>query len=158
MPALAEIPRGANVLVLSRADPQPAYAPSFLGHVIAMLTWQDLRLALQETATLAARNGVTDPQSVHRLHEQAGGWIAGLTWMLERPYGEGGVNEVVHDGVDTIFECIAGLMFDHTPQEVREVLMKNAFLPQVSPQKAEAVTGMPGSIRYLEDLHRRLHG
>ena len=153
--ALAEIPPGANFIVLSRADAPPAYAPSLVGKTISVVTWDELRLAPDETERLAAAGGVTDPHIVQRLHQQAGGWIAGLTLMLERLHRGGSLDELDGDGLDTVFEYFAGLMFDHTSAETREILMKTAFLPQVSAQYAEAVTGKADAIRHLDELHRR---
>ncbi len=153
--ALAEIPPGANFLVLSRADAPPAYAPSLVGKTISVVTWDELRFAPDETERLAAARGVTDPHIVQRLHQQAGGWIAGLTLMLERLHRGGSLDKLDGEDVDTVFEYFAGLMFDHTSAETREILMKTAFLPQVSAQYAEAVTGKADAIRHLEELHRR---
>lgn len=83
--ALGEISVGSNVIVLSRADAPPAYAPCLVNRIIAEITWNELRLALDESLIVAAASGVTDGSVVQRLHERAGGWIAGLTLMLERP-------------------------------------------------------------------------
>jgi LuxR family maltose regulon positive regulatory protein len=153
--ALAEIPLGANFIVLSRADAPPAYAASLVGKTISVVTWDELRLAPEETERLAAAVGVTDPHIVQRLHQQAGGWIAGLTLMLERLHRGGSLDKLDGEDVDTVFEYFAGLMFDHTSAETREILMKTAFLPQVSAQYAEAVTGKMNAIQHLEELHRR---
>ena len=153
--ALAEIPPGANCIVLSRADAPPAYASSVMGKIISVVTWDELRLTPDETQKLAAAVGVTDPHIVQRLHQQAGGWIAGLTLMLEHLHRGGGLDKIEGDGVDIVFEYFAGLIFDQASAETREILMKTAFLPQVSAQYAEAVTGKTNAIEHLEELHRR---
>ena len=153
--ALAEIPLGANCIVLSRADAPPAYASSQLGKTISVISWDKLRLAPEETQRLAAAVGVTDAHIVQQLHQQAGGWIAGLRLMLERLQRGGELDKLDGEGVDTVFEYFAGLMFDHASTETREVLMKTAFLPQVSAQYAQAVTGKTNAISHLEELHRR---
>src|SRR5579859_94907 len=110
--ALAEISVGSNVIVLSRADAPPAYAPCLVNRIIAEITWNELRLALDESLIVAAASGVTDGSVVQRLHERAGGWIAGLTLMLERPQRDRDLHDLDSESVDTIFEYFAGLLFD----------------------------------------------
>ena len=154
--ALAEVPPGSNILVLSRAGPPAAFADALVNQMITLVSWEDLRLSLDETTAIAATKGITDSKLLRILQEQSTGWIAGVTLMLER-MGRGGSLEGLHrtEALDTVFDYFAGLIFDNASDETRDVLMKTAFLPRVGAALAEAITGKANAIRYLEDLHRR---
>lgn len=154
--ALAEVPPGSNVIVLSRADPPPAFADALVNQTISLVSWEELRLTPEETTAIALSRGVTDSNLLRTLHEQSAGWIAGVTLMLER-LRHGGSLEALQraEALDTVFDYFAGLIFDNASEEMCDVLMKTAFLPRVSAALAEAVTGKTGAIRLLEELHRR---
>ncbi len=154
--ALAEVPPGSNVIVLSRTDPPPAFAEALVNQSIATLTWEELRLTQEETTVIAASKGITDGNLLRTLHDQSDGWIAGVTLMLER-LRRGGSLETLQraETMDTVFNFFAGLIFDHASDEIREVLMKTAFLPRVSASLAEAVSGKTNAIEHIEELHRR---
>ncbi len=154
--ALAEVPPGSNVIVLSRADPPAVFAELLVNQTIATVVWEVLRLTKEETALIAAARGITDKALLGTLHEQSAGWMAGATLMLER-LRDGDSLETLGKGeaMDTVFNYFAGLIFDNVADETREVLMKTAFLPRVSAALAEAVTGKPNAIEHVEELHRR---
>jgi LuxR family maltose regulon positive regulatory protein len=154
--ALAEIPARANLIVLSRAEVPSHYAPALVCQTISVLNWQELRLSANETKSLAAVNGIADSRIVERLHSQAEGWIAGLTLMLERLRRGADVERFESgEGTETVFDYFAGLLFDHASTETCDVLMKTAFLPQITATYAEIVTGNSNAIRHVEELHRR---
>ncbi len=154
--ALAEVPPGSNVIVLSRTDPPPAFADAQVNQTIAVVSWEELRLTPEETTAIGTSRGITDKAILRTLHEQSTGWMAGVTLMLERL--RGGANlETLSQGevMDTVFNYFAGLIFDRAPDETKEVLLKTAFLPRVTASLAEAVTGNSNAIEPIEELYRR---
>ena len=154
--ALAEVPPGSNIIVLSRTDPPPMFADTLVNQTIATVTWEELRLTQEETTAIAASRGITDKTVLRSLHEQSTGWMAGVTLMLERLRGGKGLGALAQgEARDTVFNYFAGLIFDHAPAETKEVLMQTAFLPRVDAVLAEAVTGRPDAIKPIEELHRR---
>lgn len=154
--ALAEIPPSVNLLVLSRTDPPSTLASSVIAQTIALVSWGELRLAPEETEVFALARGINDPRMLRSLHQQSGGWIAGLTLMLERLHSGMSLDKLNSTGgLDTVFDYFAGLIFDQGTEEFRDILMRTAFLPRVSAALAETVTGKPDAIRSLEDLYRR---
>src|SRR5262249_39089441 len=56
--AMAEVPPGVHLVVLSRVEPPPAYAPLLASGAIAVLDGSELRLAPDETAAIAQRRGI----------------------------------------------------------------------------------------------------
>lgn len=153
---LAEAPLGSNIIVLSRADPPRAFADANITQTITLVSWEDLRLTLEETTAIAVSKGITESNLLRTLHEQSTGWIAGVVLMLER-LRRGGSIEAPHQAetLNTVFDYFAGLIFDNASEEMRDVLMKTAFLPWVNSTLAEVVTGIPQAIRHPEELHRR---
>ncbi len=154
--ALAEIPSLANVIVVSRADAPSPFAAFVVNQTIVSVSWEELRLIPEETAAIALARGITDPGIIESLNQASSGWVAGVTLMLERVV-KGDDIEVIKraEGVETVFDYFAGLFFDNSSGEAREVWMKTAFLPRISAALAEMVTGNPQAIRHIEALHRR---
>lgn len=154
--ALAEVPPGSNVIVLSRAAPPPGFAGALVNQTIALVSWEDLRLTAEETTAIAASRGITDKSLLRTLQEQSTGWIAGVTLMLERlRRGKGLESLQGAEALETVFDYFAGLIFEHASEEMRDVLMKTAFLPRMSASLAEAVAGKRNAIGHIEELHRR---
>ena len=135
--ALAEVPPGSNIIVLSRADPPPVFAEEMVNQTIATVTWEELRLTQEETTTIAASRGITDKADLVALYEKSTGWMAGVTLMLERLRG-GTKPDALGQGeaLDTVFNYFAGLIFDKASDETREVLMKTGGLPRISAKLA----------------------
>ena len=82
---LSEIPPGIAVVILSRTELPAPLARVRASSRMALLEWHDLRLTEQESLMLAALLG---PKGMSRdalrsLHEQAGGWAAGLVLLLQ---------------------------------------------------------------------------
>ncbi len=154
--AIAEVPQGSNIIVLSRADPPSAFADAILDQTITLVLWEELRLTPKETAAVAANLGIKENRILRFVHEQSAGWIAGVTLMLER-LRRNESPEAPHqsEALETVFDYFAGLIFDNASDESREVLAKTAFLPRLNTAFAEAVTGKTNAIRYLEEFHRR---
>jgi len=156
MAALAEVPQGSNIIILSRAAPPPGFAGALVNQTIALVSWEDLRLTAEETTAIAASRGITDRNLLRTLHEQSTGWMAGVTLMLERlRHGESLESLQRAEALETVFDYFAGLIFDNASDEMRDVLMKTAFLPRMSAALVEAVTGNADAIKYIEDLHLR---
>ncbi|MEQ1887538.1 MAG: hypothetical protein ABL967_20950, partial [Bryobacteraceae bacterium] len=127
-----------------------------VNQTIAVVSWEDLRLTEAETTVIAQSRGIADRTVLRTLHEQSTGWMAGVTLMLERLHRGGNLETLQRaETMDTVFNYFAGLIFDHASDELREVLMKTAFLPRVSAALAEAVTGKTNVIEHIEELHRR---
>jgi LuxR family maltose regulon positive regulatory protein len=154
--ALMEVPPGANIIVVSRADPPAVFVELFVNQRIAVITWDDLRVTTEETTAIAASRGIAEGSALLALHAQSGGWMAGVTLMLER-LRDGEALEKLHrtEALDTVFEYFAGLIFDNASEQMRHVLMKTAYLPWVNSTLADLVTGIPQAIRHVEELHRR---
>jgi LuxR family transcriptional regulator, maltose regulon positive regulatory protein len=151
-----EIPEGVNVLYISRTDPPGAFARHAATGRVAIVDWTDLRLTLDETRQIAAVKQPIGETTLIRLFEQCEGWAAGLTLMLERIARTGVIPESIEaETREAVFNYFAGTFFDKQPADARQVLLRTAFLPHVSPSLAEALTGSSTAGKLLEYLHRR---
>jgi ATP/maltotriose-dependent transcriptional regulator MalT/DNA-binding SARP family transcriptional activator len=151
-----EIPEPINVLCISRADPPSAFARYASTGRLATLAWAELRLTLEETRQIAAVKQPIQERTLLRLFEQSEGWAAGLTLMLERIARTGDVPEAIEaETREAVFNYFAGTLFDKQPADTRQVLLRTAFLPQITPSLAESLTGNPNAGKLLEHLHRR---
>jgi LuxR family transcriptional regulator, maltose regulon positive regulatory protein len=154
--AIAEVPTGSNVIVLSRIDPPPVFSDAIVNQAISTLTWEELRLTPEETKAIGASRGITDKALLRTLHERSTGWMAGTTLMLEHLRGAQGLEALAQGkAMDTVFNYFTGLIFDKASDETRDVLMQMAFLPRVTASLAKAVTSKSSAIEHVEDLHRR---
>jgi ATP/maltotriose-dependent transcriptional regulator MalT/DNA-binding SARP family transcriptional activator len=154
--ACAEIPPHANVLAISRSEPPPAFAEMQGRDALALIDWDALRLTVEETRAMSAARGVQEDWVVRALHQQADGWAAGVTLMLERFRRAGGGGGMLSgDTRESVFHYFAALIFDQVPEASRQTLLALAFLPRATPSLAVALSGNPDAGKLLESLHRR---
>jgi len=55
--AVAEVPAGTSLIVVSRRDPPDCYARLIANENVAFIDWDDLRLTLEETRAIVAARG-----------------------------------------------------------------------------------------------------
>ena len=151
-----EVPDTINALCISRSDPPSAFARHASTGRLTTVAWAELRLTLEETRQIAAVKQPIAEQALLRVFEQSEGWAAGVTLMLERITRTGDVPEAIEaETRDAVFNYFAGTLFDRQPADTRQMLLRTAFLPQITPSLAEGLTGNPNAGRLLENLHRR---
>jgi ATP/maltotriose-dependent transcriptional regulator MalT/DNA-binding SARP family transcriptional activator len=151
-----EVPQEINVVALSRANPPAAFARLRAAKRVSFIEWDQIRLTLEETAAVADNEGLADAGMVELLFKQTGGWAAGLALMLER-LRQGGTLKAPTDteNLDTIFDYFAGQIFNAAPDAHREMLMRMSYLPRMSAELAQAITGQPEAPELLDQLAQR---
>lgn len=154
--AATELPAGITLLVISHAPPPQQYARTIANNLIGQVTWDDLRLTLAETESLASSFSGIDLTTLGQLHEQANGWAAGIVLMLERFKESGLVNSISKfETMTTVFNYFAGQIFDRESTELREFLMRTAILPRITATIGAQLSGNARSEQLLSDLYRR---
>jgi len=85
--AIAQVPPGGRLIILSRTGPPPALARLLANRAIHLLPPEDLRLTPLELERLVRRGGRRDltREALRALHEQADGWAARVVLLLSRP-------------------------------------------------------------------------
>jgi DNA-binding SARP family transcriptional activator len=153
--AVADVPQGITLIVVSRRDPPDCYARLIANENVRFVEWDDLKLTLAEAQAIALKRGCGDAQRVRALHACADGWAAGFTLVLER--GHGGVAPLhgAPDARQALFDYFASQIFAQVDESVRSFLTATAWLPSVSVPVAQALTGNAAAREILDDLYRR---
>lgn len=149
--AVDEVPEGIMLIAVSRRDPPDCYARLIVNDKVDFIDWDALKLTVEEARNIANERTQLSENEVGRLHEQSGGWAAGLTLLLESPNRER--NAVA--GVEKIFDYFASQIFDRASVGIQRFLVTTAFLPRVTVPVAEALTGNVRAGEILDDLYRR---
>lgn len=153
---MEQVPEGVSIVVISRVEPPANYAPLLAGDAIAVLDGEQLRLSLQETRAIARKRGVTSNSAIEALHERSHGWAAGLTLLLTRTRGHAWQDEEDEsESLQHVFGYFAQRVFDGTAPEHRRALMQLAFLPVITVELAEQLTGLPDAGRLLDHHYKR---
>ena len=155
--AVVELPAGINLVVISHIPPPSQYARAIANNLIGHISWDELRLTLEETTAIAgAVKGPSDEKLLHSLQKQTNGWVAGLVLMLDRFKRTRLVNHSTQsETMESVFNYFAGQMFDQATLELREFLMRTAILPQMTVSMAMEISSSPQAGDWLSDLYRR---
>jgi ATP/maltotriose-dependent transcriptional regulator MalT/DNA-binding SARP family transcriptional activator len=155
--AVAEIPEGSNIAVISRGGPPRRFARHKLGEKLATIEGDELRTSLDETRAIAALRHHLDEAAIAQVHELSRGWAAGLALTLEREeqIRSGRIVRDRHAGTEELFEFFAIQVFDSLPQELQRFLQVSALLPTMTAAMAQRLTGREDAEAVLEDLYRR---
>jgi DNA-binding SARP family transcriptional activator len=152
--ATAALPPGVRIVVISREEPPAALAPLRARRALVQIGWQDLRLRPPETRAIVRLLGATGSASAERLHDDSGGWVAGLVLMLAEDRAAlpsaGGVADAA--SAQFTFDYFAAEVFGRTDPETRGFLLTTALLPYLDADTAAALSGDPNAGRILADL------
>jgi LuxR family maltose regulon positive regulatory protein len=150
---LGVMPRSARLIVLSREAPPAALARAQMYNKVAVVGAEDLCLTLAEALAIARLRRPQEDlseQSLKALHERAGGWAAGFVLLLRHPTPAAPPPEAV----ELLFEYFAREVLGTAGEEVRDVLLRTAWLPSMTAEMAEHMTGHPQAEVLLSSLVR----
>lgn len=155
---LEQIPKGVNVIVISREEPPGAMARLRASDRIAILGWEQLRLTEQEVAAVAKlrrKRTSLSRAAVKNLYEETQGWVAGVVLLTEQT--EHVAERARPKGLATqrIFDYFAFEIFRRSNSTVQTFLLKTAYLPRVLPGVAAELTGIKSSRELLDSLTQR---
>ena len=143
--AAEEIPEGANLIVLSRADPPAEFSRLLASDRLATVDWDELRLTLEEARAIASAREPLNDEQLRELYENCDGWAAGFTLMRERLRRTGELNRLGEAlPRETVFDYFATQFFGEAPPEARETLVRTAFLPWFTRVHGRATQRQPG--------------
>ncbi|MEE8546956.1 MAG: BTAD domain-containing putative transcriptional regulator [bacterium] len=141
---LSRIPEGINIILISRLGPVPAFSRLRANRQLELIGWDELRLSLEEFTSIVRMRGANSytKKSIRQLYGKLDGWAAGLVLMLEQTKVSGGelapVGEVTPDEIINYFgeEIIRKI-----DPEYRDFYFRTSFLPRMTPEMAEKMTG-----------------
>lgn len=154
--ALMQLPRGMALIAISRQDTPTELARLRANGNLQVIIWPELQLTLDETRRICEAQHLDDAALVEVLHARSGGWVAGLTLMLERVRRGGqSTPDIETDTQDAIFDYFAGQIFRAAPERDQQKLLRGAFAPRLTAPVLCALTDDPEAGRLLEALYRR---
>jgi LuxR family maltose regulon positive regulatory protein len=153
---LSAIPKGLQVILISRTAPSSALVRLQANRIMEHLGWDQLRLTLAESLGISR---LTAPKSlskktIEHLHVVADGWAAGLILMLESLKRGIDPNLLGKMPAEEIMGYFGSELFARIDNEEREFLLKTAFMPKITPKMAESLTGISQASSILSRLSR----
>ena len=154
--ALAEFPVEATLAVISRGEPPSTFARELTHNMVGHIRWENLRLTLEETRSLASSVPGLDHSTIASLHKSTNGWMAGTILMLEKLKANGILSlSAAPETMAEVFQYFDEHIFARADLSTREVLMRTALLPWVTGAIAEAVSDHPVAAQIIRDLYQR---
>lgn len=160
---LYELPENVSVVVMSRQGPCSPMARLMAEQMMDTIGPDPLRLSRGETFGVArlhlkSRNARMARSRIDELHNQAGGWAAGLTLLLEHMKHQHTLESAtVDESPESIFQFLATHAFEGFDQDVQEILLKTSILSDVSVTLAEGLTNSPKAGEVLRSLYLARH-
>lgn len=155
--AFSRVPEGFTIITTSRKGPSPELSRLKANQVLGCLGWDDLRLSEEEASGIVAIRSEhpVAPATVRHLHELSDGWAAGLVLLSELAGND------VHSSVrretlvsDDIFDYFANEILNGFDQAMRDFLVTTSWLPHMTAQMANEMTGRNDAENILEELNR----
>ncbi|NOZ37307.1 MAG: hypothetical protein GXP11_04420 [Gammaproteobacteria bacterium] len=154
--ALAEIPEGINVVIISRHDVPVELARLRANSDLSVIDDPRLRLTVDESRGIINRRSrkvhLTD-QTIKYLHELSGGWAAGLTLLMEGGI-ESGDMRAGPESKKSLFAYFAGEIFDSLDKGTGDFLLKTSLLSMFTLDMAKQLTGNASAGSILSSLLR----
>ena len=154
--ALAEVPSGGSVILISRSDPPASMARLRANRAMELVGWRELKLTREESDAIALRRrrGLS-AQALAELYDRTQGWAAGLMLMLEQtPASDSPAAPSDLSTPQLVFDYLAGEIFQKTDIGTQELLLTTAFLPQMTVDMARSVSGQEDAGERLANLYR----
>jgi LuxR family transcriptional regulator, maltose regulon positive regulatory protein len=150
-----EAPAGVRIVVISRAQPPAELARLKANNDIAELRWDDLKLKEDEAGDILRHKGIDNAERIAQIYCATDGWAGGLVLLSTQAATNTEAGAIRLSDKEAVFDYFAGQVFDRTPQQERQILLKTALLPQVTPEMAIVLSGDPAAPKLLDQLYRR---
>jgi ATP/maltotriose-dependent transcriptional regulator MalT len=153
--AIQELPPAGCLILISRNDPPASLARLRANRALAFISWDELRLTREETASIAGRRlPRLAPGSIDALYARTEGWAAGLVLMLEQARAGGSIADAPAAATrKLVFDYLAGEIFQKSDARIQQFLLHTAYLAQMSAAMASALTGVADAERILGELY-----
>ena len=154
--ALSELPASSRMIFVSRSALPPALTALLANRRIAVTGGDELRLTREETLGLVKH--LTKDRHVRAqsqaLHETAQGWPAGLILLLEHARTAACSNDWLQHTPASVHDYFMRTVYDGLDTELKDFLLKSAFLPEMSADMAASLSGREDAGQILEGLYR----
>ncbi len=152
---LANIPDGINVMILSRGVPPLQLSGLSARSSMETLDWDEIRFTDGESrAMLQTKDRKIPRAALKEIYEKTQGWAAGLVLMTSGSKAVRDIAQPRADSHEKIFAYFAGEILNNLNGETRDFLLLSSFLPDMSVQNAEKMTGNQHAGQILSRLSR----
>jgi LuxR family transcriptional regulator, maltose regulon positive regulatory protein len=154
---LSAFPEKMSAVIISRSETPTAFAALQGENQLGVMDWNDLRLTFEESKGIAKLQGAGRFQSrlYDWLHEKAGGWATGLVLLVRAVKSEGIDPETLGDlAPEKVFDYFSNELFGRLGRRMQEFLLKTAFVPKITPDLAEGLTGNKAAGKILWNLNQ----
>jgi LuxR family transcriptional regulator, maltose regulon positive regulatory protein len=151
-----ELPEGSRLFVVSRNASPAGFARLRARGRMDVIGWNDLRLTLDEARSIAhARDALLPDAELQRLLERTQGWAAGFVLLLQtRAADPGTAASAAAETPAVIFDYLAEEFLQQYKPDVREALLRLAYLPQITESMVEGLGISADAGRELAALAR----
>ncbi len=149
---LNEIPPGGNVFVVGRGDPPASLARLRANDQLMVIGWEELKLTREEQDGVVALRGLRlDDATLASLYRRTQGWAVALAMLLsdERCASE---SRVLSPSPTLAFEYFGEVIFQRLDAATRDLLLRIALLPQISPVLAQRLCPELNAVALLDAL------
>jgi ATP/maltotriose-dependent transcriptional regulator MalT/DNA-binding SARP family transcriptional activator len=154
---LSVIPEKINIIVMSRGSLPKQLVRWQANNKISFLGWDEIRFTLDESREIVRMKGRKEltEEAIIQLHKKTEGWAAGLVLMMEIAKIKNIDYQLLNKFTpEEIFDYFLDEIFNKTDRETQEFLLKTSFLPKITTQMAEKLTGISKSGQILSDLNQ----
>ncbi len=152
---LALVPEGIQVIILSRNEPPAPFSRLRANEAIRVVGWDDIRFTLEETKQFVRLRAKLTENAVGQLHAKTEGWAAGMVLLLEGAAANKSEGSAPGDRLQPeVFDYFAGEVFNKLDDKTRRLLLATAFLPTITAQLADQMSGLNDAGDILAELSR----
>lgn len=154
---LSRIPEGLAVIIISRNGPPTKFSRLRVNRQMALLGWEQLRLSERECGKICQLHGFSTADMEHfpDVFAQIDGWAAGLQLVINGCLANNDVTLRFYvSSQEDISEYFAGEVYDELADDMKDFLLKTAFLSSIHPDQAARLTGFPHVSSLLSFLCR----
>lgn len=135
------MPNGINVIMISRTGAPPILSRMRLAQSMEVVTWDELRLTVDEVKGIASQRGnKISNDDIRKMLATTEGWAAGVVLMLDSLDRATGM-PIDKFKPDSIFNYFAEGLFNKFSQEIKDFLLITSILPIMTAEMAKELTG-----------------
>jgi LuxR family transcriptional regulator, maltose regulon positive regulatory protein len=153
---LALVPAGIQIIILSRKEPPAAFMRLRANNKMNLVGWNDIRFTLNESKKMVRLKNKRKPSAeITRLYEKTEGWAAGLVLLIEGAETNMEKRTLPDNFAQReIFDYFAGEILDKLEVDIRDFLLKSAFLTRFTISLAKKLTAFSNAAEILRALCR----
>jgi ATP/maltotriose-dependent transcriptional regulator MalT/DNA-binding SARP family transcriptional activator len=149
---LSEIPPGGNIIMVARIEPPAVLARFRANNQLRVVGWDELKLTREEQDGIVALRGLQyDDAALSTLYRRTQGWAVALAMLLGDKRALTDTGEL-RPSPALAFEYFGEVVFRQLDAVTRDLLLRIAMLPQISPALAQRLCPDLDAAALLEGL------